>query len=122
MIDGYIGVGRGAGVGIGDSDAAVRLTADFVRRLAGRPLRIEERVVFIAVTVRPAIDRNGFDVARRIETTSTQAAGKLIADISFENFEGRYEKFHAAGFVLLASGKARFAWGSTHMEEDGFVS
>ena len=80
MIDGYIGVGGGARVGIGDGDTAVGFTTDFVRRLAGIPLRIEERIVFVAITVRPTVNRDGFDVARRIETTGTETTRELIAN------------------------------------------
>ena len=121
LIDGYIGVGGGARVGIGDGDTAVGFTADFVRRLSGRPLRIEERVIFIAVTVRPTVNRDGFDVASRIETTGTEATRELIANVALESFERRYKQFQSAGFVLFASRKARFTGGSTHMEEDGFI-
>ena len=121
LIDSYISVGGGAGVGIGNGDAAARFTTDFVRRLARIPLRIEERIVFIAITVRPTVNRDGFDVARRIEAAGTEATRELIANVALESFEGRYKQFHAAGFVLFASGKAGFARSSAHMEEDGFI-
>jgi hypothetical protein len=77
LIDGRVGIGRGAGVRVGDRDASRGTASDFVRRLACRPLRIVERVVFVAVSVRPAVHRDGFDVARRIEAAVAEDACEL---------------------------------------------
>jgi hypothetical protein len=62
-VDRCLDVRRGFGVGVRDGDAAERLAAQLVGRLAVFPLRVEELQVLVRVTVRPAVDRDGFDVA-----------------------------------------------------------
>src|SRR5215831_14465761 len=69
LIDSDIRVCSGAGVGVGDGDMAKSLAANLVRSLACGPLRIEKRVVLVAVAMRPAIDGDGFDIAGGIEAT-----------------------------------------------------
>src|SRR5271156_1920027 len=61
-------VGVGSGIGIGDRDRAESGSADLVRCLPLLPIRVEQRVVLVGITVRPAIDRDRSDVARRVES------------------------------------------------------
>src|SRR5439155_2952240 len=80
LIDRSVGVGCGSGIGIGYCDPAEAGAADLVRCLPLRPIGIEQRIIFIGVTVRPAIDRDRSDVARRIEAPRTQHAAELVTD------------------------------------------
>ena len=61
-----------------------------------RPVRIEQRVVFVGVAVRPAIDGDGGDVARRIEAAGAEHAGELVADVALEGLERGREQFAPA--------------------------
>src|SRR5258708_33140298 len=68
LIDGLICVGVSARIGIRNGDSSMRLAGHFTRRLAAfEPERIPQRVVFVGIAVRPAIYRNGGNVARRIQ-------------------------------------------------------
>src|SRR6516162_8818944 len=68
LVDGYVGVGRGAGVGIGNGDSTAAFTAEDMGSLPLGPVGVEQGIVFVAVAVGPAVDGNGCDVTRRIET------------------------------------------------------
>src|ERR1700674_3074775 len=78
LIDGRVGVCRRGGVRIRDRDTPERPASDFMRRLTGRPLRIVERVVLVAVAVRPPVDGDGLDVAGRVEAAGAEHARELI--------------------------------------------
>src|SRR5579859_1864525 len=118
LVDGDVSVGGGAGVGVGDGDTAEALAANLVWRLSRRPIRIEQGIVFVAVTVGPAVDGDGFDVARGIKPAGGERAGELVANLALEDLERRDEEFHSPGFVLLARGEARFAGSAAEMDED----
>ena len=66
LVDGDVGIGGHAGIGIGDGDAAERLRATMLGRV-GVESAIAQRIVFRRIAVRPAVDGDAFDVARRIE-------------------------------------------------------
>ena len=69
MIDSAVHVGIRSCVGICDRKASERFAGAFAWRLLSlKPEGIEERIVLINITMRPAIDRNCIDVARRIES------------------------------------------------------
>jgi hypothetical protein len=88
LVDRCVGVGCGSGIGIGDRDRAETGSADPVRCLPLLPIRFEQRVVLVGITVRPAIDRDRSDVARRVEapelylrfTLSYRDVEKLLAE------------------------------------------
>src|SRR5262245_12460702 len=101
LIDGDVGVGRRAGIRIGDGDPSELPPANFMRRLARGPSWVVERVVFVAVAVRPTVDRDRLDVARRIEPALAEDARELIADVAFEGRERRLQQLHPASLVLL---------------------
>jgi hypothetical protein len=48
------------------------------------PLGVKQRVVLVGVAVRPAIDRDRGNVARRVEPRRTQYAAELVADLFLE--------------------------------------
>jgi hypothetical protein len=58
-----------------------------MRRLPLLPIGIEQRIVFVGVAVRPAIDRDRSDVLRRVEASRTQHPAELVADLLFEGRE-----------------------------------
>src|ERR1700678_363338 len=67
LVNRAIRVSRGAGIRICNGDAAERRPADFVGRATCRPVRIEQWIVLVSITVRPAIDRDSCNVGVRIE-------------------------------------------------------
>ena len=62
-----------------------------IRRGVDGADRVEERVVFVGVAVRPAIDGDGLDVAGGIESSGGEDAAELVADVALEGFEGGEE-------------------------------
>ena len=102
LVDRDIGIGGRTGIRVRDRDASKRLPSDFMRRLPGRPLGIVERVVFVPVPVRPAIDGDGLDVARRVEAAIGQHPRELLANPALERGERRLQQLEATRFVLLS--------------------
>src|SRR6267142_6356179 len=100
LIDGNVGVRGCARIRVGNGDAAEWLATKNVWLLSVGPLWIEQRIVFVAVAMRPTIDGNGCDVARRIESARGKRSRKLIANCTFEKFKGSDQQFHSTGFVL----------------------
>src|ERR1700719_950805 len=92
-----------------------------MRRLARRPVRLEERIVIVGVAVRPEIDGDGGDVALRVEAAWAERAIELIANIAFKGLEAGRENVLPADAVLLA---LRQAWRDRHpheMDQHGLV-
>src|SRR5580704_7875729 len=82
-----IGVSVGCGVRICDRYSSEGLTRYHTRLLATlQPERIEQRIVFVRVAMRPAIYCDGGDIARRIESTTRECAGKFVADVALKCF------------------------------------
>ena len=88
LIDGRVRVCPSAGIGIGNGDAAELRAPDDVRSLGFGDIGIEKRVVFRRITVRPAIDGNGGDVACRIEPSRRESTGELLADMAKKKSSG----------------------------------
>ena len=107
LIDSNIRVCRGARIGVGDGDSAELLPANCIRALCFRPVRIKKCAVFIPVPMRPAIDRNRLNIFRRFKTAWAEDTRKLVARLALEIFKRGHQQFHAPGFVLFASRKAR---------------
>src|ERR1700757_107878 len=78
LIDRFIRIRKRAGIGIRDVNVSKRLPCNFVRRLARRPDRIVQGVVFVGVAVGPAIHRDGLDVSGSIKAAASQNACQLI--------------------------------------------
>ena len=89
LIHGLIGVGSSSRVGICNRDSAKTLAADFARARALRPFRIEKIIVFVRVSMRPAIHSDGRDIVRWIESAVAKNARELVTNTSFERFERR---------------------------------
>src|SRR6266699_615442 len=77
----------GGSVGVGDGDAPESPPGNVAGPLAFRPIRIPERIVFIGITVGPAIDGDSLDVACRIEPAGRQDTRQLVSDIALKGFE-----------------------------------
>src|SRR5689334_916899 len=106
LINCAICIGVGAGVRVGNRDPSKRLARDFARGDAAlEPEFIPQRVVFVGVSMRPAVHRDGRNVARRIKTTRTQRSGELFAYFAFDGFKLGCEKFDSAHAMLVACGQ-----------------
>src|SRR5258706_7825872 len=90
LIDSLICVGVSSRIGVGDSDSPKSFPRHFTRSLAAlQPERIEQRVIFIRVTMRPAIHSDRRDVARWIEPSRSQRSSQLFADLALHGFKRR---------------------------------
>ena len=72
--------------------------------------RVGQAVVGVGVAVRPAVDGDRDDVARRIEAAGAEDARELIADVALEGLERRRQQVGAADAVLFLprlAGRAR---------------
>ena len=112
-------VGVSASIGIGDGDATKRLPRDLKNAIlvvAG----IEQEIGYIAVAVRPAIDRNRRDIARVIKTARAEHAIELIADAGLKILESRGKKLGLPNVKLATRVKPgiRCAWRVQKMHND----
>ena len=92
LVDRAVGVGGGASIGVGDCDRAEALAADDVRQVAlGRVPLVVEGIIFIGIAVRPAVDDDRRDVARRIEPANFKRSIELVADMALKRLDRRAE-------------------------------
>src|SRR5206468_3201198 len=82
------------------------------------PERIPQRVVLVRVAVRPAVHRDGHDVACRVEAPGAQHARELIAHVALERVEGGCEELALARPVLLAPRQTGPARRAHHVNDD----
>src|SRR6266480_791928 len=101
LIYGHVGIGAGAGIGVCDGHLAERLPANDPGLLLFFPVGIEQRIRREGVTVHPAIDGDALNIPRRVESSSTQHAAQLVADVSVEFREGRLQQLRAPGAILV---------------------
>src|SRR5258708_1095262 len=87
LIDGNVGVRGCARIRVGNGDAAERFAPKNVWFLPLGPFWIKQRILFVAVAVRPPIDGDGCDVAGRIEAASGERSRELIANFAFKQFK-----------------------------------
>src|ERR1700739_4849109 len=92
LIHGLIGIRGSSRVRIGDCDSSEALAADFAGTLALRPLRIEQVIVFVGVSMRPAIDSDCRNIVCRVEPAIAQDARELVANTSLKHFKGRRQQ------------------------------
>src|ERR1022692_2937170 len=85
LIDRRIGIGSAAGVGVRNADPTEPCAADDVRHPRLRKLWLEQGIIFGCIAMRPAIHRDGRDIASRIEYPLLQGAAQLIANIALES-------------------------------------
>ena len=58
--------------------------ADHVREFVLRSHGVEQTVVVVGVAVRPAVDRNGLDVSRRIEAAAREHPAELSTNLPLD--------------------------------------
>ena len=85
------------------------------------PVRIEQRIVFVGVAMRPTVDGDRDDVARRIESAVPEDARELIADVALERREVGGQQLPLSGAELLSRLKTRPARRARHPHEDRLV-
>src|SRR5580698_1976671 len=122
LIDGAIGVSICTSVRIRDRQAPKRLACHLTRRFRTvEPELVEQRIVFISISMRPTIHRDLQDVMRRIKSTWTKYPKQLLANIALEGFECRAVKLHASQPVLIACGMSWLAGSLHHVHDDRFI-
>src|SRR5271155_2939204 len=84
LVDRRVGVSGGAGVRVGDRDAAEGSPANLMWRAALRPVWIEQWVVLVGVSVRPAVNCDRRNIRVRIEAAAAQDAHELVANFVLE--------------------------------------
>src|SRR5580704_14982713 len=116
-----VGIGGGSGIGVGDGDAAEPRPPDHMRLLRFRPFRVEQLVIFVSVTVRPAIDGDVRHTPRRIEPAGAEDARQLVADVALEGFERGVEDIVLPCPVLLALRQPGLARRAHHADQHRLV-
>ena len=114
LVDRHVGISACAGIRIRDHDSAEGRAADDVGLVGLVPVRIEQWIVFVGVAVRPAIDRDAYDVGRRIEPSRSKDARKLVANVALERLEAGGEQLRLSGAKLRSRVEAGAAWHAGH--------
>jgi hypothetical protein len=86
-----------------------------------RPLRIEKGVILAGVAVQPAIPRERFNIARRVEAARPQNAAELVAQGTLQGHKGGSERLVPARLVLLTCRQAWLTRGPGEVEHRGFL-
>jgi len=103
LVDRGVRICRASGIRIGDGDAAEFRPTDYVGTLVRGQDRLEQRVEFGCITVWPAVDGDGLDVAGRIKTCGGQYAGQLVTNIALERRERRCKQLGAPSLFCSCS-------------------
>src|SRR5712672_781819 len=101
--------------------ASEALPTDHPRLLFLFPIRIKQWVRRERIAMRPTIHCDAFNVASRIESSSTQHPRQLIPDIALERFEGRLHKFNETSAMLITWRKSWPAWRTQHEQHSGLL-
>jgi hypothetical protein len=121
LIDGDIRICVTIRIGVRNGDAPKGFPANYARALLfGAIERFEERVVFIGVSVRPAVYGDRLDVSRGVEVPTAQHAAQLIANFPFEHLKGRREQLIPPSLKLVFTGESWTAGCSDQVQETGF--
>src|SRR6476619_1416473 len=104
LIDRGIVVGGGASIGVGDRNAAETRPAKHVRRRTFRPVRVKQRIVFVGVTMRPAVDGDRRDISFGVEPAGAKDVRQLAANVAFESCKARAQDIELPRPVLIALG------------------
>src|SRR5579863_4258035 len=92
LVDGDVGKCVPVCVGLGDDDSSERLASNHAWTIRGGAIEwFEEPVVFVGVSVRPAVHGDGLNVSRGIESARREHSSKLIVNVLFEGVEGGSE-------------------------------
>src|SRR5215813_9659311 len=121
FVDRGIGIGSGSDVGIGDCNSPERFASNFAGALSRWPFGIEKIVVCVGVTMRPAVHRDGEDIASRIESARRQNSSEWIANVPLESLESSGKQVAAPGAVLVAFRKPREARRTLHANHDWLI-
>src|SRR5258708_13812412 len=118
LVNRLVWVGASPSVRICNGYASETLPSDHPRLLFLFPVRIKQRGRRDRIAVRPTIHCDAFNVASRIESSSTQHPRQLIPYVALERFKGRLHKFHATSAMLIAWRKSWPAWGTQHEQHN----
>src|SRR5208282_2079740 len=122
LVDGGISVGVAVGVRVRDLDSSKGLAGGYTWTLRRRTVQgLEQFVVLVGVSVGPAVDGDGLNIARGIETSGGEHAAELVAHVTLERFEGRADEFEAPGAVLVFAIFAGRAGSAQKVKQAGFV-
>src|SRR4029077_17636575 len=121
LVHGLIRVRGCARVGIRYGNSAKTFAAKLAGTLAFGPFRIEQEIVFVRVSMRPAIDGDGANVLRRIKPGTSKNARKLVADISLKCFKWRGQQITASCAVLVALRQTWKTRSALHSNENGLI-
>ncbi len=78
LVDSGIDIGVACGIGVGNRDSPERLAADDTRLVFFLPIRLIDGVVFVRVTVGPAVHGDRFNVPRRVESPRLEYAVEQV--------------------------------------------
>ena len=104
LVNSDISIGCATGIRVGNGDPAKASATDYVWLLIGRQVRLPQRIELRRVAVRPTVDGNSGNVARRIEATAGQCAAELLADLALEGLKWCGQKLGPPGAVLIGGG------------------
>ena len=113
LADRGFGHGVRGGVGVGDGDPPEGLAPQLAwtaprRHLIPHPRHFTGlQVLAVGVAVRPSVDRDRLDVARRVETTRLERAAQLVTDLALEGLEGGFQQIMATDPPLLLGSQPR---------------
>src|ERR1700728_3974907 len=97
LIDCAVRIGVCPGIGVCNRNSAERLSCSDARlRAAFEPKVVPQRVVFIRVSMGPAIYCDRGDIFSRVEPAGREGSRQLVADIALECLERCIEKLEAA--------------------------
>src|ERR1700735_239941 len=121
LIDRLVGVGGSRGIGVRNGNPPEALSCDIARPFPLRPVRVPQRVVFVGISMGPAVNRNRLYIAGRIKTAATQHAHKLVADVSFKSLKGCSEQLVMPRTLLLPRRETWLARSAQHMHQDRLI-
>src|SRR5262249_40115168 len=94
LVDGKVRVGIAGGIGIGDRNTAYRLPGGFEGALV--VVSVKKRICHIAVTMGPAVDGDGSEIAGGGEPSRSEHAVEVVADRVLEIRKGHAEELGGA--------------------------
>src|SRR5271157_4057676 len=110
------------GVRVRDLDSSEGLPSNHTRTFGRRPVdRLEQFVVFVAISVRPTIHRDRLNVASGIEAARCEYAAKLISYLTLEGFEFCADELPPSCPVLVLAIQAGFAWSAKKVKQAGLI-
>src|SRR5260221_9201998 len=122
LINSTIGVGVGSCVAVRNRNPAGGQPCHLAGNLSTlEPEFIEQRVVFIRVAMRPAVDCDGSDVGCGIEASWAQGRSELLADFALDGFKVGGEQFNPSEAMLVARRESGAARRSQHVDHSRLV-